>query len=526
MTIKRVLIETAIEEKILTLLITNDSFCRDIVPIMRLEHFQSEYIRKIAAWAKGYFDEYQKAVYTHIQDIFEFERSEGQLQEAEVSLIGVFLNKLSKKFVEDDVKINLIYVVDEAVRYFKKRGLRVKSEKVQLLLDNDRVDEAEAEMGSYKQIAKETSKWRNPFDEAYVRKMDSPEIKENTTLFRFPGKLGSVCGDFKRGELVGVLGKFKSGKSWFTQEMAILAMSQGYQVAYISLEMTEEELTERFYRRLTGRPEETGEVLYPIFDCEKNQNATCDKSQATNRIRLKYVPDDPLFPAYFSDIRNSYVPCNYCRDIDRFNYNPSVWFISSQKKRFGTNKLIKKLKGFKLMAGCGDIRFIPYSAFSANFDQISRDLDKLYYDEDYLADVIVIDQIRILAPTTKNLDGYQLMDYNWKMAKKMAGDRNALVISPHQTTKSGLKKKSLSSDNIADYVGIFGHVNKLYAINQSPAEKRSKMMRFGVIGSRNNKFDENQQVMLLQNFDVGEVILDSEFVFVKDEKQNNNSEDD
>jgi len=266
-------IENLMEEKIITYLIVSNEFCRDIIPIIKLEYFQVSYIGKIVSWIVDYYNIHEKAPNVSIQDIFEFEKN--NLDQSEADLIAIFLNKLSEKYLEEE-KLNLDYYLSKTKTYFKKRVLRLIAEKIIILTDRDMTEEAEDEIIGYKKFASDVSEWVSVYgDKEFRRKVLAPERQITRELFRFPGRLGELLGTFKRKQVICILGVFKKVKSWMLQEFASFGSKERCKVAYFSFEMDrmffdEFKLPEPKYRlnvgsrALIGHGAQTGAMISEI----------------------------------------------------------------------------------------------------------------------------------------------------------------------------------------------------------------------------------------------------------------------
>lgn len=512
-------IENVIEEKILTCLITSDEYCRIVIPILKFDYFQVDYIKKIVKWCVEYFGIYEKAPNLALQDIYEFEKV--NLNESELDLIAIFLNKLSVTYREQE-KLNLEYFLDKTKKYFKKRMIRSIAERIIVHTDRDQVEEAEDELTGYIKVMPDVSKWISLYgDKDFRRSVLSPERQLSKELFKFPGQLGELLGMFKRGQSVCVLGVFKKGKSWMLQEFATVSSKERCKVAYVSLEMDETEVGERFFKEEMSAPLFDQDILYPMFDCRRNQEVTCSLPFRTNSVRLNMNAESELLKLY--NRYREYIPCIHCRTPKQPDYIPAVWYQSIYRQGITLPDIDKKLDSIVRMYG-DNIYLITYPMYSVGLKRVETDVNKLEYEKGITIDVLLIDYPNLLAPDNKQLSKVERVDETWKNMKRIASSRRCLVVGPHQSTRVGTKKKSLEEEDISGFIEILGHVDKTISVNQSDQEKERGIARVGVLGSRDRKFSKIQQAMILQNLDVGQVVLDSELVIEK-KKNNENSEE-
>jgi replicative DNA helicase len=247
--VRRSVIDTAAENKILTGLIVSTAFCKDIIPVLDLDYLISPISQKVAKWAIDYYKQYEEAAGDLIQEIYKDKK--GFLKEGEAPLIEEFLTTLSAEF-EREGHFNTGYVKDEAVDYIKKRSLEQLSSNIKALIANGNVDDAAEQVSNFKKVMKATSNWVDPLEQGFIKDVFS-RIGDGELiyygdkyLFSFPGVLGSVIGPLERGHLIGVMGPAKRGKSLALLEFAMQALLFHNKVAFITLEMSADELSERF----------------------------------------------------------------------------------------------------------------------------------------------------------------------------------------------------------------------------------------------------------------------------------------
>jgi hypothetical protein len=513
-----------IEKKIITGLIVSSDYCREIFPMLRVEYFQADYSKRIAKWVLAYFTKYKEAPSAHIQDIFLVERE--RLGEGEITLISTFLDELSAKYAEGGAEetFNVQWLVDRTIVYFKEKALLMTAEAVTNLVGAGKVDQAEKQMQEYRKVAKSISTWIDPFDRPYVEKVFQSKFEENEEdrtdfLFRFPGKLGWMMGGFERGWLISFLGPMKRGKSFFLQELAFQAFINKLNVVFISLEMGAEGLASRIYKRVSALSPAAGDVIYPTFDCEKNQRGTCTKPQRTNR-HIIYRADggrEPFRPGM------QYKPCTACRargnesrpsslPTDVFDFIPAPWFEVVKKDKFSFQKVNKKLTTLTSTYG-NRLRIKAYPAYSANLSTVMHDIDHLEYTDGFVPDIIVHDYMDISAPEDSRTEGRDRIDQTWKMAKNIAATRHCLFATASQANRMSMERRDVRQIDVAEDIRKLAHVDAMFSLNQTPWEKRQGFMRIGTMAHRWKDFDQGLQVAVLQQLTDGQVILDSEVVW-------------
>jgi replicative DNA helicase len=507
MNLRRKSVDTEIEEKILVGLIVSDSFCRDIKSLIRKDSFQVPYIQTISRWVLSYYDKYLKAPQGYIQDIFNVEKN--KLTEEYRELISSFLTRLSKDFENDN--FNADYLKDKAILFLKKQSLKATSEKIQALIALDKISEAEQEMEKYKKISKETSKWVNPSADETINNYFEDVARNKNRLFQLPGMLGELIGPFERNWFMAFLAPVKKGKSFFLQEIAVQAFLEKYKVVYVSLEMDIFRVLNRLFKRVMAQAEENAIFIYPCFDCLRNQNNTCRKSERVNN-KNGLLNIDGNKPEYSPSIK--YRPCTACRGKGTKDYITETWFTTYKRDKLKLKHLKKTVGGLTKMYG-DNLRVISYPAFSANLSEIRTAIDNLEYNEGFVPDVIVIDYADILAPEDSRLLGRERSDETWKMLKHMADSRHCLVVSASQSNRQSFDKKNVTQTDISEDIRKVAHVDMMLALNQTPEEKDAGVVRVSVIAGRDMDFNQFKSCTVLQQLSLGQVILDSDFEYTE-----------
>jgi len=503
MKIQRRNINNSIEKRILTGLIVSDAFCKEMCSIIDLNYFLVDYVKITVKWVLVYYFEYRVAPGKHIQNLFDTNKD--YLSEAEGELILGFLANLSKEYEESE-QFNISYLIDQTVVYFRMRGLSIISENIKKLLASDKLDLAEEQIQKYKQVAKETTTWTNPLGD--LEYMERTFEDRSEPLFSLPGDFTKLNRGFHRDWLVGFLGPMKRGKSWWLLEMATQAALHKLNTVFVSLEMSDKAVAMRFYKRLVALNEKNTNVLLPCFDCLKNQDGTCEKVERMG-IR-KLMGSDGYLPQYKEN--KEHIICDYCRVHGVAGFVPSVWYTKEERKRLSPVTLTRQLLALQRMRLDSYLRIKTYPAHSANLSDLCRGIASLEYTEDFIPDVIVIDYADILAPEAKSIDRRSQIDETWKMLKNMAATKHCLVVTASQSTRDSIKKKSVSQIDTAEDIRKLAHVDLMLSLNQTKEEKRQHVMRIGIIAEREDEYNEDDQVMVLQQLSLGQVCLDSYFI--------------
>ena len=234
------------------------------------------------------------------------------------------------------------------------------------------------------------------------------------------------------------------------------------------------------------------------------QNDICNRFECKNQLPLL---NDGVKPS-FEDADHMYRVCTACRYENNGLFIPAIWYEQKIGKKLTVEIATKQAEAFNELYGF-NFKLKTYPRFSANISDIKHDLDILESTEDFVPDVVVIDYADILKPESNNNSGFQKEDETWIALAQLAGERNALVITPTQITKEGQDTKLIQVQHTARWSGKIGHVDAIFGINQTQEEKDEGMQRLNKIMHRHEEFNSSEQCMVLQNFNIGAVHLDS-----------------
>lgn len=495
--LKRKTPDIVIENKICTGCIVSDQYLKEIISVYNPSYIQNKYAQTVCNWAMDYFDMYHKAPKIHIADIFDIEKEE--MDRAEIELIDLLLENVNVNYMETG--INDQYILDQTIKYFRKREIEILANNLVKYIEFNKVDKAEDAILNYRKVAKATSGWYNPFISKYIEDVFDDS---NQGIFQFPGELGKLIGPIERDWFVAIIGKFKTGKSWWLQEIAFLALMERLKVAFFSLEMQRKGVDKRLYQRITAFSEGGEEVAYPVFDCKRNQSGQCEKSERTNEYSLLDENDEK--PEFDSQLL--YRPCVACREKYPEDFELDSWFETIKPSEFNAKQVRKRVSVFTNMYS-QNLRVKCYPRFTASLSDIIRDLEILEESEDFIPDVIIIDYADILKPETKS-EGTDALDDIWKKLASLAAVKHSILFTASQGNRGSLNKKTMTEEDMAGWIGKLGHVDIFMAINRTDMEKKAGMTRIGLLAHRHRDYNPMNQCTVLQNYSIGQVDLDNQ----------------
>ena len=210
--IRAVVVSSTEERRAVTGLIVSTDFCNEVIPKLYLEYFTNTYLRKVADWCVAFYTKYNTAPSRHIQDIYEDKKN--KLDSVEADLISKLLVSLSDQY-DESVSLNVDYLVESTINYFRKRELEIHKNNITVLLEDGRIDEAEQEVARFQAVTLGLD------DSLYIDLGNTEQRKElyekyeskQKDFFRMPGDLGDFIGNIKQGDVVGITAPAKRGKT-------------------------------------------------------------------------------------------------------------------------------------------------------------------------------------------------------------------------------------------------------------------------------------------------------------------------
>ena len=491
-------IDSALESRILCSLISNEKFLREVKHAVDLGYFKSKLHQHIARFAIRHYEQYNTPIGDNLRDTV----TPHKFKEDELENYQAAVEELLQRVAESP-KENTPYLVSEAIKFFKSRELEITANNILYFLEEKKLDEAEKVLNDYVRIEKNFSGMKDLFDEELLLSHFANKANE---FFKIPGDLGKFLGNMERGWLVGIMGPYKSGKTFLALEFGIIGMLSNLNVAFFSLEMTEKGMYERVFKRLSASSDRKI-VTNPIFDCKKNQSDECTFARRTNNIALDWQMGEPVD---FNKNRQ-YRICTFCKDHEAFiqHYDMATWFEKVEAPLFDQLVAAKVKDKFSVFFK-NRLKFKAYPRYTASIEDIKNDLDVLEVTEGWVPDIIIVDYADILKPESGSpVEGHEKEDRSWIALSQMAGEKKALVIAPTQVTKDGLEAYVLRTKHTARWSGKLGHVDMMLTINQIEEEKRCGVMRIAIMEHRHAEFFETNCCHVLQNLKTAQVHLDS-----------------
>lgn len=510
-------IGNGLEDLILTGMIISKEFMEEISHVVSPEFFQSPHIQQVMGWVIEYWQENKDVPKETIQEIYQAECRNAKVEDQD--LIHRLLSNMFEKY--EGREFNHTYMKTKTLEYIRERSVHVTIEEASWLLKRKGADAAESRIAQHEIVKEKTSKVReSSFFRNFKRKFDAWFYQDRTPLITFPGALGRYMQPLLRGKLIAYLAPPKSGKSWHLINTAYMGLTQKKNVLFFSLEMSEEEVNERFTSMMLGRERTLNskpvEYWVPVYDCILNQNGECNKSCCPNRgvsiLKNGQIPKYEDTPEH--------IPCTKCRGLKDSNYIPTTWVLKEIRKPLQHGETFKQISGLEKHFNLDKLKIITYGIGTASISDIEDNLDELELREGWLPDVICLDYADLLRHDTTYREKRHQIGSIWENLSRVAKTRKILIFTASQGNRGSMAKSKLSASDISEDFSKVMTADALIAINSDNGEsdltkKDSYWFRHDlqwVVHRYKKHLHPWETCQVLHQFDLGQPVIDSEII--------------
>ena len=248
--------------------------------------------------------------------------------------------------------------------------------------------------------------------------------------------------------------------------MALLGLTEGYKVLYVSLEMSEKQIVKRIHQHLNAKPTKYyKELLLPVLDCINNQTNFCEREMRSCSVGVTDEDGEEL--GYAKATQTGYKPCTNCRR----DYEPEIWYrkvereVMTDEVALAKNKII-----YGGLLRKNRFRFLQYPSKTTKMSELKIQLKNMEDYEGFIPDVIVTDMAdKFCAEDTRKDYRHQIGEV-WEAHKAMGQERKCLMVSASQSNTMRTEKDIRQGDWSENVVKI-QESDISFALNQKPEEK-------------------------------------------------------
>tara|TARA_R110002020_G_scaffold281534_5_gene497245 strand:- start:18147 stop:19451 length:1305 start_codon:yes stop_codon:yes gene_type:complete len=231
-----------IQRGILYLLKSNKDFYLQIVNLVQPEYFEFPAHSKIFSTVRGYYEKYKKLPNDDfIEQELRANKSERESLHDYTDELH-YINKLDTSAIDgEDYYMDLIEV------FAKREAMKDAIKQSLLLIKEDRMEETENLVRKALTVSRSVDvgqKYFTDLGERWDRTHNADEVDKYKTLL--PSLNRSLEGGLGEKELAMVIAPPGVGKSLWLVNQAVQSMMEGRKVLYVSLEMAEDKIAQRF----------------------------------------------------------------------------------------------------------------------------------------------------------------------------------------------------------------------------------------------------------------------------------------
>ena len=509
MKIERKPITTDVERKIALGMVTSTPFLREISIIYDEQLIVVPYVRTIGEWCVQHFKTYREAPQQKIENVHASALRRNKIPEKEKELLEEFLATLSEEWERDG--FNAEFWLDEAERYLDGRRLLLISEDAQAHVSRGNYKEARELIEGYRQIKRPGGGAVNPFNKEVIT---TAFEESQESLFRLPGAVGFFMNHLLvRNSLIGVLAPEKRGKTFLLTELALIGVKFRCNVALFAVgDMSRDQMVRRIGVRITNRSllDSKENERQVVYDCQRNQRGTCDKTKGSGGIEDEdgeVISNKDHLEAYLSGTKHK--PCDACRKERNSKWRGARWWKPIDSRRLTLGKA--KRAGAKFMKAHGNrLKLYEYGTWQLNVKMVEAELERLKEQEDFLADIVIIDYADNLgAEDTRVHEERHKQNQTWGALSALRNKWNCCLITATQDDAGTYDGSDITMKNFTEDKRKLGHVTAMIAINQTPQEKKERIARLGTVVARETEFHIDKQVVIMQHLLTGKALLGS-----------------
>lgn len=412
--------------------------------------------RQIAVRIYDYIDRYKKPPGDHLPDLFP-DKLESQNQR-EVELFVELFDAIK----EAKEHVNPEYVMATLGVYIKRQSLRsISADLVKHLQRDTEADIEKAELllaGANRQALTVFDAGTRLSDPKRALKFLDESVKAFPTGIKELDVRGFGP---TRKELWMAIAEAKAGKTWLLTHLAKMAVLNRMRVVHVSLEMSEERCTQRYFQAL--------------FSIAKR-----DDLLNTTRITL-----DDLGRISGFDVQQ--------RKPKLTLSDPNIRVKLQRKiEKFGTRFL-------------DNIFIKEFPTGSLTMGQLTAYLDHLETSERFTPDLLIVDY-----PDLMKLDVENFRHSISQLVKELRGlgvSRNMAVAAVSQANREGAKAKQLDATHVAEDWSKVANADTIITYKQTEAERRLGLARLFVAGGRNDQ--DRITIVISQQYATGGFVIDS-----------------
>lgn len=431
--------------------------------------YEDDWARLLAGWICDYSRAYGVSP---MDNLVRFAREKSrtiQDEDTRDSVVTFARNVVDFYAGHKELFSNTKYIRDSVLAWVKERNLTVLKDSLQNALEEGNTMRAEEALTKYATVKQlEFTSIDMLHDVTGI--IDAYE-EERGELFQFPEALGQMMGPLARGDLMLVLGESGTGKSWFSLQLAMDAVKNGLSVLYVNLENADSQMVRRIYSNMQGRPKDAKDCMLPYFESLGIDYSDDDATKGEQKFRIAYRKThlDP--------------PSTKRADVETF------------------------LRRMRMSTNGGRFLLETYAPNVLSCRDLEHLLDNYRDYRNFIPDVLIVDYVDLLRPENTRDDKRNRIDSVCLGLRKIALDRDILVVTPQQSNRSGYGR-DVSKANVAENIGNVAHAAIILGLNHTQEEKEQGITRVKILKNRDGH-EYAEAAVCVGCLDIGRPVMHS-----------------
>lgn len=442
-------LSNSLQENVLTLL------CFDIETALLIRNcvtpnlFENHIYRKIVSKAIDYIDAYKQTPNEHLPDILEDELAEPKTSQMYTDTLYQ-MHQLKEE-------INTKFVVSQLQSFIRQQNLKLALIEAVDFVKDSKIEQAEVV------LSKALKNTLDVFDPGtrFFKPQEALNFlnREDDPFYTGIQELDKRGIGPARKELFTMLAPSNRGKTWALIHFGKKALLQRLKVLHISLEMSEDRISQRY--------------IQSFFSVSKNNNKA-------------------VLPVMEKDTLGKFVT------IDT-HMNKNTTTLRDTNINVVLKKKLEKTRGrYSLI-----IKQFPTGALTMH--ALQAYLNNLEQAEKFIPDMIIIDYADLM-----QIDGANLRIDTGRIYKELRGlavERNIAMITASQSNREAENVKLITMRHLAEDYSKAAISDNIISYNQTSLEKKLGLARLFVAKSRNDM--NGQTIIITQSYETGQFCLDS-----------------
>jgi replicative DNA helicase len=447
-----------LEENIITLLVWSDKASSGIRMRVDPDLFSTSAYRYIAQASYDYIDEFRSCPKEHIADLVEhLLNTDGPISR----LLGATIINMKNLYPT----LNETYILNELEKFLKTRFLQKAIEEATSKLADDDLSGAEAALNTvHKSISMSPGILLND----PIQALSFLHKKDFSGFFTGIDHLDNEGIYPKKQQLFLIMAPSGKGKTWGLIHMGKQGMMFNQKVLHISLEMSEEEVAERY--------------LESIFSLVSHHSVIPSLNNGVHSVRI---------PEFNVNSLGGLLGIS-SRVIERM-------VLSADNEEEIKEKIARLQTRSPIMIKSFPSGSLTMSHFRAYLDM----MDKVH---DYRPDAVMFDYPDLMKMPKTNDKRMEVGDAYVEL-RGLAAERDFALVTATQSNRPAMQATIVKDYHAAEDISKISTSDNVITINQTDKEKEIGLARIYVAKARHSR--SGFQVIVSQNYGIGQFCLES-----------------